>query len=61
MTTTHTAESIRALDGRLLDLLNPSELEAVKYYQEHGRKHGVTVLMVKKTIPVEDLGFNVAS
>lgn len=51
MSTTPTIEEVKALDGRIFAMLNPSELETLEFYRAQGRKFGVAVSIINKADP----------
>lgn len=51
MSTTPSIEAIKALDGRILAMLNASELDTLEFYRAQGRKYGVAVSIINQADP----------
>lgn len=46
-------EQVMALDGRILEMLNPEEEAVLNFYRERGRKYGVSVSTINECDPEE--------
>lgn len=46
-------ESVKAIDGKILAVLKPEELIVLNFFQNRGRKFGVSVTVINEADPLE--------